>query len=128
MDEAVEDETAIERRIGVRIRARRLALGLTQEQLADALGVSNQQVQKYENGSNRIAAARLVRLAARLGVPVAALLDADPADAGPPPVVAGGARQQRAAIEIASGFAAIGDADVRAALAALVETVRERQG
>jgi transcriptional regulator with XRE-family HTH domain len=70
--------------IGARIRMRRRALGLSQTQLAAALGVSFQQVQKYESGVNRIAASTLVRTAAALEMTVATLVgegDADPLDA-----------------------------------------------
>lgn len=49
-------------RIGKKIRARRLEFGLSQEKLADAIGVSFQQVQKYEKGANRVAASMLVRI------------------------------------------------------------------
>jgi transcriptional regulator with XRE-family HTH domain len=65
----------IDRRIGEQIRKRRVALGLTQEQLAAALDVSYQQLQKYESGANRIAAARLFLLALRLDVPLSFFFD-----------------------------------------------------
>lgn len=52
--------------IGQSVRARRLAAGVSQEALADAIGVTFQQVQKYERGENRIAASRLIRIARRL--------------------------------------------------------------
>ena len=53
------DILAIEKSIGVAIRKRRLELGMTQEQLASKLGLSYQQIQKYETGLNRITAGRL---------------------------------------------------------------------
>lgn len=62
---------AIDRRIGQRVRARRLELGVSQERLADILGVTFQQVQKYEKGTNRIAASRLFDIAAALDMPAA---------------------------------------------------------
>lgn len=55
-----EDLKTLERRIGLKIRQRRLELGLTQQDLADKLGLSYQQVQKYETGLNRISAGRLL--------------------------------------------------------------------
>ncbi|MCS6780987.1 MAG: helix-turn-helix domain-containing protein, partial [Geminicoccaceae bacterium] len=64
------DPASLDRRIGERIRLRRTELGLTQEQLASALGISYQQVQKYENGVNRISASRLAEIAQRLEVPI----------------------------------------------------------
>ena len=56
-----------------RMRAARVEKGLTQEKLGSALGLTFQQVQKYENGTNRIAAGRLHKIAEVLGVPVAVL-------------------------------------------------------
>lgn len=58
--EAVFDVREIEKSIGVAIRKRRTELGLTQEQLAKKLGLSYQQIQKYETGLNRITAGRLL--------------------------------------------------------------------
>ena len=54
-----EDLKTLENRIGLKIRQRRLELGLTQQDLAGKLGLSYQQVQKYETGLNRISAGRL---------------------------------------------------------------------
>jgi transcriptional regulator with XRE-family HTH domain len=56
--------------IGRRIRALRLERGLSQTELGNFLGVTFQQIQKYEKGSNRVAAARLERVAELLGVPI----------------------------------------------------------
>lgn len=56
--------------VGKRIRLRRTGLGLSQEKLADALGLTFQQVQKYEKGANRVGASRLFDLARVLQVPV----------------------------------------------------------
>lgn len=60
--------------VGDRIRARRMALGKSQADLAGALGLSFQQVQKYEKGVNRVSASMLVKAAAFLCVEPAALL------------------------------------------------------
>lgn len=57
--------------VGKRVRTRRMLIGLSQEKLGDALGVTFQQVQKYEKGSNRISASRLQGIARLLDVPVA---------------------------------------------------------
>ena len=56
--------------VGQRIKARRQSLRLTQTQLAERIGVTFQQVQKYENGSNRVSAARLWQVADVFGVPI----------------------------------------------------------
>src|ERR1700704_6458641 len=60
----------IDAHVGLRIRAARLAAGLSQERLANALGVTFQQVQKYEKGVNRVGAGRLSDSARILSVPV----------------------------------------------------------
>lgn len=60
----------IHRHIGSRVRARRTMLGMSQERLADALGLTFQQVQKYEKGMNRIGASRLLQIAGILDVSI----------------------------------------------------------
>jgi transcriptional regulator with XRE-family HTH domain len=62
--------TAIDKQVGARVRIRRLTLDMSQEKLAAALGLTFQQVQKYEKGHNRIGAGRLQQLAEILQVPV----------------------------------------------------------
>ncbi len=62
---------AVDRRLGQRVRTRRLEIGMSQEKLADVLGVTFQQVQKYEKGVNRIAASRLFDISSALDMPVA---------------------------------------------------------
>lgn len=60
----------IDAHVGSRVRIRRMTLGVSQEQLADALGLTFQQIQKYEKGQNRIGAGRLFRISQILKVPV----------------------------------------------------------
>lgn len=60
----------IDVRVGSRIRLRRMLLGISQEKLASALGLTFQQVQKYERGTNRVGASRLFHLSQILQVPV----------------------------------------------------------
>ncbi len=62
--------SGIDRIVGQRIRWRRRDLKLTQERLADLLGLTFQQVQKYEKGVNRVSAGRLFEIAGAMGVPV----------------------------------------------------------
>jgi transcriptional regulator with XRE-family HTH domain len=61
---------AIDRKLGQRVRSRRLEIGMSQERLAELLGITFQQVQKYEKGVNRIAASRLFDIASALQQPV----------------------------------------------------------
>jgi transcriptional regulator with XRE-family HTH domain len=74
--------TAIDKHVGSRMRMRRLILGMSQEKLGEALGITFQQIQKYEKGTNRIGASRLHAMAGVLGVPVQYFYDDYP-DAGP---------------------------------------------
>ncbi len=62
---------ALDQKIGLRIRTRRLEIGMSQERLAELLGVTFQQVQKYEKGVNRTAASRLYDISKALDMPVA---------------------------------------------------------
>ena len=66
--------------VGGRVRMRRILTGLSQEKLGEQLGLTFQQVQKYEKGSNRISASRLWQMAKILGVPVAFFFDDLPED------------------------------------------------
>ena len=68
--------------VGLRIRLSRRTRGLTQQALADAVGVSFQQIQKYERGANRVSASMLARIAQTLDLPVAELFGASDATHG----------------------------------------------
>jgi len=70
--------------VGQRVRLRRTLLGWSQEKLAQALGLTFQQVQKYERGANRIGASRLFDLSRVLDVPVSFFFDDMPGDAAAP--------------------------------------------
>lgn len=63
-----------DRQIGARVRAARTARGMSQEKLGEALDVTFQQIQKYENGSNRVAVSTLLRMAAALDLPASELV------------------------------------------------------
>jgi transcriptional regulator with XRE-family HTH domain len=61
--------------VGSKIRLRRMALKLSQEQLGKNIGLTFQQIQKYENGTNRVSASRLMAIAESLNVPVSYFFD-----------------------------------------------------
>jgi transcriptional regulator with XRE-family HTH domain len=71
----METPNPIDIRVGARLRLRRNMLGLSQEKLGEAIGLTFQQVQKYERGANRIGASRLHELSRVLDVPVSFFLD-----------------------------------------------------
>lgn len=120
------EPASLDQQIGERIRLRRTELGLTQDQLAAALGVSYQQVQKYENGANRISAVRLWQIGRRLEVPVGWFFDDPPAEGedrpAPGPLV-----HARGVLEVARGFGELRAPEVKAALLGLLRTLAERR-
>jgi transcriptional regulator with XRE-family HTH domain len=83
--ERVEREhrpSPIDVHVGARVRLRRTLLGMSQEKLGDALGLTFQQVQKYERGVNRIGASRLFDLSRVLDVPIGFFFDDMPPEMG----------------------------------------------
>jgi transcriptional regulator with XRE-family HTH domain len=72
----------VDAHVGSRIRLRRVSLGMSQKELATPLGLTFQQVQKYERGVNRVSASKLYYLSQTLGVPVSFFFDSMPATPG----------------------------------------------
>jgi transcriptional regulator with XRE-family HTH domain len=85
-----KEHNAIDKHVGSRVRMRRLMLDFTQAQLADALGLTFQQVQKYEKGTNRISASRLHQLSHILSVPVPFFFEGAPRELHLPELAEGG--------------------------------------
>jgi transcriptional regulator with XRE-family HTH domain len=79
----------IDKHVGSRVRMRRMMLAMSQEKLGEALGVTFQQIQKYEKGTNRISASRLQQSADMLQVPVAFFFEDAPNVPGAAPQVTG---------------------------------------
>ncbi len=73
---------AIDGHVGNRVRTQRMLLGLSRERLGDALGLSFQQLQKYENGSDRVSAGRLYQISKILDVPVSDFFEDMPEELG----------------------------------------------
>jgi transcriptional regulator with XRE-family HTH domain len=74
----------IDRHVGARVRMRRMMLAMSQTDLGDALGLTFQQVQKYEKGTNRVGASRLQHISQILQVPVAFFFEGAPHQPGQP--------------------------------------------
>src|SRR6202167_6011622 len=92
-----ETPTPVDVQVGSRVRLRRNMLGLSQEKLGEAIGLTFQQVQKYERGANRIGASRLLELSRILDVPVQFFYDdQDPVRA---PAIAGFAESEQATFD-----------------------------
>ena len=107
--------------VGERIRERRTVMGLTQENLANVLQISYQQVQKYETGANRISAGRLYELAQILKVDVNFLFEGLEPTAQQEPMAHGG--KNRSTIELVRNFTEIDDSAVRSAVSGLIKTL-----
>ena len=110
----------IDRHIATRLRERRTMLGLTQQQVAEMLGITCQQLYKYETGANRVSAGRLHQLARVLGVEPGYFYEG--LGSGEPARPAAG--QQRQRLELARNFAAL----ARPQQEALCELVRALAG
>jgi transcriptional regulator with XRE-family HTH domain len=107
--------------VGARIRIRRRWLGMSQSQLAAAVGVTFQQTQKVEKGANRVSASALVKYAAKLETSVAHLVGEDEADRTPSKMLQALAVDN--AQEVLEGFAGM-TADQRASVLSVVRVIR----
>ena len=125
---------ATDKHIGTRLRMRRLQLGMSQTALADALGVTFQQVQKYEKGVNRIGAGRLQRIANVLQAPVSFFFENAPGASERP--TTGGAdapldhmtafMASADGLALSKSFMSIKDSALRRSIVALVEQLSTR--
>jgi transcriptional regulator with XRE-family HTH domain len=97
--------TMMDKHVGLRIRERRIAMGLSQQQLASVIGVTYQQQHKYERAMNRISAGRLFTLAQALGIGPAWFFEGMPEQDEPTEP----APRQRMQMELMRNFAAIKD-------------------
>ena len=133
------DPDPIDRHVGMRIRQRRVGLRISQTNLGKALGVTFQQVQKYENGSNRIGASNLFKIAQVIEVDVSYFFTglAQPPTGGeaapdsPPPRTSpphgNDPLFSREGIELVHNFAAITDGEVRRKLSLFVRTLADAE-
>jgi transcriptional regulator with XRE-family HTH domain len=122
----------IDKHVGSRVRMRRMMLGMSQEKLGERLGLTFQQVQKYEKGTNRIGASRLQQIGVILSVPVAFFFDGAPsgellpeggfADAGGASYVADFLSTSEG-LSLNQAFIRIKDAKVRRKIVELVNAV-----
>ncbi|MDH3474792.1 MAG: helix-turn-helix domain-containing protein [Rhodospirillales bacterium] len=118
--------------VGSRLRFRRLAVGLSQERLAKSIGITFQQIQKYERGTNRIVASRLHDLARVLDVPVnyffsdmneGELPESTPSAREEAISLSHGLMEERETLELVRAYYHIGDQRVRRRLFDLVKSV-----
>jgi len=115
------ETVSIERHVGQRIRARRTMLGLTQQQLADLIGVTYQQAHKYERGINRVSAGRLFELAKALDVAVSYFYEG----LGPSESTDAVPERQRLCLDMARNFAKIREERHQEALSQLCRALAD---
>jgi transcriptional regulator with XRE-family HTH domain len=108
----------IDHHVGARIRERRIMLGLTQQQLADLIGVTYQQAHKYERGINRVSAGRLFEIGRVLSVPVSYFFEGLDSQTGP-----AASPRERMCLELARNFAQISNERHQEALSQLARAL-----
>ncbi|WP_342360003.1 helix-turn-helix transcriptional regulator [Terrarubrum flagellatum] len=129
----------IDRHVGSKVRLRRMLVGMSQEKLGDALGLTFQQVQKYEKGANRIGASRLQQISKVLAVPVEFFFEGAPAVSEPTPPAAGFNEAPNSGyvvdflttsegVQLNRAFVRIRDAKVRRRIVDLVVTLAGDEG
>ncbi|TVR96875.1 MAG: XRE family transcriptional regulator [Rhodospirillales bacterium] len=114
--------TDVDRFVGGRIRERRVMLGLSQQQMADMIGVTYQQAHKYERGINRISAGRLYEIAQVLRVPVSYFFDGIDGSGGEEEM----SMRQRMCLELARNFTQIQSDRHREALSQMARALASK--
>ena len=126
----------VDKYVGSRVRMRRIMLGMSQEKLGEALGLTFQQVQKYEKGTNRVGASRLQQISEMLQVPVSFLFDGGPSGAantegfseGSSPAYVSDFLATSEGLSLTRAFTRITDAKMRRSIVDLVEQIATREG
>ena len=126
----------VDKYVGSRVRMRRIMLGMSQEKLGDALGLTFQQVQKYEKGTNRVGASRLQQISEILQVPVAFLFEGGPSGVvtagsfseGTSPAYVSDFLATSEGLSLTRAFTRITDAKLRRSIVDLVEQIAAREG
>ena len=126
----------VDKYVGSRVRMRRIMLGMSQEKLGDALGLTFQQVQKYEKGTNRVGASRLQQISEILQVPVSFLFEGGPSGAvtgggfveGTSPTYVSDFLATSEGLALTRAFTRISDGKLRRSIVELVEQIAAREG
>jgi transcriptional regulator with XRE-family HTH domain len=124
----------VDAHVGSRVRLRRTLLGMSQEKLGNAVGLTFQQIQKYERGLNRIGSSRLYQFCKVLDVPVSFFFDEMPGDMGTQPSLAGQVEQavhdenmsRRETLELVRAYYKIDDRNTRKRVYELVKAIGAR--
>jgi transcriptional regulator with XRE-family HTH domain len=126
----------VDKYVGSRVRMRRIMLGMSQEKLGEALGLTFQQVQKYEKGTNRVGASRIQQISEILQVPVSFLFEGGPsgmtsvdslAEAASPTYVSDFLATSEG-LALTRAFTRISDVKLRRSIVDMVEQIAAREG
>jgi transcriptional regulator with XRE-family HTH domain len=135
LEMSIKAPNPVDKYVGSRVRMRRIMLGMSQEKLGEALGLTFQQIQKYEKGTNRVGASRLQQISEVLQVPVSFLFDGGPSGV----VLSDGSAESASPAYIADflatseglaltrAFTRILDSKLRRSIVDLVEQIAERE-
>src|SRR5262249_28085144 len=126
----------VDKYVGSRVRMRRIMLGMSQEKLGEALGLTFQQIQKYEKGTNRVGASRIQQIAEILQVPVSFLFEGGPSGVAGAGGFAEGASPPYGSdflatsegLALTKAFTRITDSKMRRSIVDLVEQIAAREG
>jgi transcriptional regulator with XRE-family HTH domain len=125
----------VDKYVGSRVRMRRIMLGMSQEKLGEALGLTFQQVQKYEKGTNRVGASRIQQISEILQVPVSFLFEGRPSGTntegfseGTSPAYISDFLATSEGLALTRAFTRITDAKLRRSIVEMVEQIAAREG
>ena len=125
----------VDKYVGSRVRMRRIMLGMSQEKLGEALGLTFQQIQKYEKGTNRVGASRIQQISEILQVPVSFLFEGGPTGTtntegfgeGTSPFYISDFLATSEGLALTRAFTRINDPKLRRSIVDLVEQIAARE-
>lgn len=127
-----KESDPVDRYVGARLRMRRLLLNMTQTELGDSVGITFQQIQKYEKGANRISASRLQQFSSILHVPAAFFFEGAPEEKSGARVTEDRSTNEfmeflstSEGLAVAKAFMSIKSSSLRRTLASTVEKIAE---
>jgi transcriptional regulator with XRE-family HTH domain len=132
---ATKAPNPVDKYVGSRVRMRRIMLGMSQEKLGEALGLTFQQIQKYEKGTNRVGASRIQQISEILQVPVSFLFEGGPSGTpstggfseGSSPSYVSDFLATSEGLALTRAFTRITDAKLRRSIVELVEQIAARE-
>lgn len=132
---SVKAPNPVDKYVGSRIRMRRIMLGMSQEKLGESLGLTFQQIQKYEKGTNRVGASRLQQISEILRIPVSFLFEGCPggvvnangATEAPSPAYVSDFLATSEGLALTRAFTRISDSKLRRSIVDLVEQIAGRE-